>query len=296
MTSRCWCFTLNNPDGLLDFDDFCDGRYLVYQMELAPTTNTPHFQGYVEFSRSKRLAAVRRILDSAHWEPRRKTRDEARAYCMKIDTRIDGPYEHGSWENGGQGSRSDLYDMFKLVKDGKSELEILETMPQMWFRYHNAVNKAKLLIESRNRRTWKTEVHVILGPPRTGKSKLAMDMSPEAYWKTQDNWWDTFKGTEDVILDEFAGWLKFTDLLRLMDRYPMQVQNKGGFVNFAPKRIFITSNYHPWDWYKNEKIKYNMTALYERVEHWYWVEKDQEPQHFANFAELEAIHFPLIRD
>lgn len=214
---------------------------------------------------------------------------------MKEDTRIDGPYEYGQWADGGQGARSDIYSLHKLIKEGKSELEILDTMPAQWFRFHNAINKAKLLVEQKNRRSFKTEVYVILGPPRTGKSKFAMDTSPEAYWKSQDQWFDGYNSKDDIILDEFTGWLKFSDLLRMMDRYPMQVQNKGGFINFAPKRIFITSNYHPWEWYKSDKIHWNLEALYERVEHWIWIDKDSEPQHYEKFAELEANHFPLIR-
>ena len=296
MTQRAWCFTLNNPDGLLDFDDFADARYLVYQMELAPTTNTPHFQGYVEFDRPKRLSAVRRILNAAHWEPRRATRDEARAYCMKLETRIDGPYESGIWEIGGQGARSDVYSLHQMIKSEKSEEEILESMPLMWFRFHNAITKAKLLVAQKHKRTEKTEVFLFLGPPGTGKSLYCAQNYPGAYWKSQDQWWDGYAGEETVILDEFYGWLRYSELLRMLDAYPMQVQVKGGFVNFAPKRIIITSNKQPWDWYNNDKIHWDYQALYRRIEHaWWFPELDVPPIKYDTFSELEANHYPRMR-
>lgn len=295
MTSRAWCFTCFDTEYAIDFDDFEDARYLVYQTELCPTTYTPHYQGYIEFKRPVRRTAVTKILKRTDCRTRWGTREEARAYCMKEDTRADGPYEFGVWEEGGQGTRTDVASLYKLVKEGKAEHEILEEMPLMWFKFHNAITKAKLLVGQSKKRNFKTEVYVILGPPRTGKSKFCMETSPEAYWKSQDQWFDLYDGQQDVILDEFTGWLKFTDLLRMLDRYPMQVQCKGGFINFAPRRIFITSNYHPWEWYKSDKIHYKMEALYERVEHWLWIDKDQEPQHYEKFSELELNHFPLIK-
>ena len=32
----------------------------------------------------------------------------------------------------------------------------------------------------------------------------------------------------------------------------MKVPNKGGFAEWGPKEIYITSNKHVWEWYKEE--------------------------------------------
>lgn len=50
------------------------------------------------------MAAVKKILGdlSVHVEARRGSRDQARDYCFKEDP---APFEFGSFEAGGQGSR-----------------------------------------------------------------------------------------------------------------------------------------------------------------------------------------------
>lgn len=114
---RSWCFTLNNPDGLLDFDDFNDARYLIYQEETG-AEGTHHLQGYVEFTKPKRLAAVKKILDRAHWEPRRGTREQARDYARKEESRVGGPYEHGVFDQA-LGERTDLVDAKRSIQSHK---------------------------------------------------------------------------------------------------------------------------------------------------------------------------------
>ncbi len=109
-----WCFTLNNPTSVqyvkdrLDEED--DARYWIFQMERGDE-NTLHAQGYVEFTDPQRLGAVKKVLRGAHWEGRRGTRDEARDYCRKLDSRLDppdGPYEGGDWRLEKRGRRTDL--------------------------------------------------------------------------------------------------------------------------------------------------------------------------------------------
>ena len=50
-------------------------------------------------------------------------------------------------------------------------------------------------------------------------------------------WWDNYAQEEIIILDEFYGWLPYCEMLRLLDRYPCQVETKGGSINFAPNKI-----------------------------------------------------------
>eukprot|EP00983_Pelagomonas_calceolata_P068625 1150006-Pelagomonas_calceolata.AAC.1 len=83
-----------------------------------PRLCTEHLQGYAELSQPVRLSTVRWWLPSAHWEPRAGSRDSARDYCRKEDSRSAGPWEHGAFEQGGQGSRSDLAAACATLRSG----------------------------------------------------------------------------------------------------------------------------------------------------------------------------------
>jgi len=96
---RNWCFTTFSlppkvPEGNKHF------RYCVYQIEKCPETDRNHAQGYVEFTRTMRMKAIKTAFqdDSMHLEPRQGSREQARAYCMKEDTRVEPPKEYGTWE------------------------------------------------------------------------------------------------------------------------------------------------------------------------------------------------------
>lgn len=55
-------------------------------------------------------------------------------------------------------------------------------------------------------------------------------------------WWDGYEGQETVVLDDYRPWwCPFSFLLGILDRYPIHVQTKGGWVNFIPSKIIITT-------------------------------------------------------
>lgn len=197
----------------------------------------------------------------AHFEERRGTREEARNYTRKEDSRLQGPFEKGTWEAGGSGARNDLLDVKRKLDDGHDEKHIATEHFESWCKHYAAFNRYKRIILTP--RTWKTEVHILWGDSGTGKSKTCMDTCPNAYWKTRDEWWDAYDAHEDVIIDDFYGWLPYDFLLRLLDRYPLDVPTKGGFRRFVAKKIYITSNKPPEDWYPNIVDK---TPLLRRID------------------------------
>lgn len=89
------------------------------------------------------------------------------------------------------------------------------------------------------------------GPTGHGKSRLSFEfgtllMGPGRFpWQSSTpdlQWFDGYDGQEVAILEDFRSkGVKFHFVLRLLDRYPMQVPYKGGFVNWSPAFIFITT-------------------------------------------------------
>lgn len=259
MTHRGWCFTLNNPDNNeLQWTEVV--RFAVWQRERGEA-GTEHLQGYVELHKPARLSGVRQLLPRAHWEPRRGTREQARAYCEKEETRVAGPWTHGDFGAGGSGARTDLAAVKALIDTGASEADVADAHFGAWCQHYRAFREYKRLRSTPRDHCPAVDVH--WGDPGTGKSRAARAADEGAYWKPRGNWWDGYDGQRTVILDDFYGWLPFDFMLRLLDRYPFSVEIKGASVNFAATHIIITSNRHPSEWYNDEKCVY--AALERRI-------------------------------
>ena len=108
-------------------------------------------------------------------------------------------------------------------------------------------------------RDWHTVCHVYWGEPGIGKSKRAQfEGGPDAYWLAKPNqrggalWWDGYVGQDIVVIDDFHGWISRDFMQRLCDRYALNVQTKGGNVPFLAKKIIVTSNLDPIDWWPRQ--------------------------------------------
>lgn len=267
--SSFWIFTQNNPevapleifkqalkDGLI--------KYAIYQKEKAPETGTIHYQGYVELSRSQRLSFVRKLLPgNPHWEIRRGSAEQARDYCSKEETRVEGPFEVGTFKPSQQGKRNDLALFTQLIADGASDRALIESCPKQFFLYSKSVDRVRTAYAPIREHV--TELYVVIGDPGFGKSSWVRSQSTDLFVKPPGKeWWNGYNGQADVLLDDYYGYLPFHVLLNLADTGDLQVEIKGGYVRFTSKRIYITSNKEPREWYK-EPQKYVWPALYRRI-------------------------------
>lgn len=282
MTARSWVFTIfgdlvhSGGDLFVNFGEV-HIRYVVWQREIAPDTGEAHLQGYVEFDRPKRLRAVKQALaaPTAHVEPRRGTRDQARDYARKEDTREAGPWERGEWIVG-QGGRSDLAAIHADLQAGSHLRHISNEYFGTFVRYHRGLQQWRIL--NAERRTWKPEVIVIHGPTGTGKTQAAWHMAPDAYVLPPQQassgvgWWCGYDLHADVIIDEFYGWLRYNFMLQLLDRYPLRLESKGGSVECVARRFILTSNKAPEQWYDGDKYPY--PPLYRRIDSIFYADQD----------------------
>lgn len=132
---RAVCFTINNPESYaLGLPDCV--RYGVWQLE---KVSTPHLQGYLEFKTSVTFAAIKKWLPTAHLEARKGTREQARAYCMKEESRIEGPWEHGEFSSS-QGKRSDLCAVRDMLLSGAAKRAVLDEYPEVLAKYPRFVD------------------------------------------------------------------------------------------------------------------------------------------------------------
>lgn len=279
-TARHFVFTSHaKTEPIYDSDKM---RYLVYQLELCPTTKTPHWQGYVELHQSLRPTTVKKLLGgNPHVEYRRGTRDDARNYCMKEETRAEPPVEHGQWVKN-QGKRTDLDQIYELIKNGSSDLTLLDQFPSQVIRYGRGIKSAKFISNAATHSKLRRKnliVKCYWGPPGCGKTRKAWDEEGHSLFSlTKGNgstvWFDGYDGEDCLLLDDFYGWIPYGYLLQLLDIYPVRLEIKGGHCWAAWTRIIITSNKQPSEWYNRSECD----ALLRRITTIEQFEKKEESE------------------
>lgn len=255
-SSKCWCGTLQLDNETFDGEAFLrallEQGAITYGVGQVEQGSHLHFQFYIQCPKRITLNTAKKLNGQAHWETARGSPSQNKAYCTKTDTRRAGPWEVG--ESSGQGRRTDLEAAAEMIDSGASMREVAETHKSVFIRYHRGLKAYDDIIHSKGHRDiFQTgpEVWVFWGETGTGKSHTAYERWPDAYRKTtSDKWWDGYRGQDTVIFDDFKGSsMRLHDFQLVIDKYPHEVEVKGGFVPLSATRYVFTSNKHPSEWY-----------------------------------------------
>jgi len=257
--AKRWVFTLNNPtDGEHTALRECGSNlscvagtktvvvsYLVWGREKGER-GTFHLQGYVCFDRRVELGFLKKALSArAFWEVARGTADQASAYCKK-----DGHYEEFGSLPGPERRRTDFVEFARDLIAGASIEEIRDRYPGQYVRFRRTVRDevaSRILA-----RTQAPRVICLWGDTGTGKTSTVYRWHKleEIYKHSGTQWFDGYTGQPVALFDDFTGGeFKLGYMLQVLDRYPMIVPIKGGFVQWRPSVIYVTSNINPCDWY-----------------------------------------------
>lgn len=267
-------------------------KYSVFQLERAPRTGRLHLQGYSELTGTARYKWIQSHwpnFGSAHFEVRQGSRDQAINYCKKDESRISGPWEIG--DNYGQGKRTELDEIAREIREGKTMEYIAKTYPKSFVRYARGIERLDQLTGPKRKIDWNIEVTVYWGTSGSGKTTKAKENFPNAYvWMPQRGqtvWWDGYAGEDTIIIDEFASNFQYHYALRILNEPGVRVETKGGTTCLYAKRIVITSMDSPLNWWPS--VKENRYALYRRIHKCY---------RFTGKAEkgtsiMEVDYFPI---
>ena len=246
--SKGYVFTFNNYSDA-DLDRLrqhweSEVSYICWGKEVAPTTGTRHLQGLVRFQNSYRKSAVldkfARILGCAREELtvwfdfQAGTFVQARDYCAK-----GGDFEEFGTRPHGRGKRTDLDEVAGRIVSGSTLQESIEDCPSVYVKYHRGLIALGQTLQ--RPRTERPEVYWFWGPTGTGKTRRAFEEAPGSYWKDSTKWWDGYQNQESVIIDDYrpSKEMSLNYLLRLFDRYPLQVESKGGYLVMNSTKFYV---------------------------------------------------------
>jgi len=140
MQTKYFCFTRFETHGPLDeatirqaLEPLC--TYAIFQEEIAPDTGRRHIQGYVCLKNRSRIATLTRKF-AAHYETRRGSHAQAKAYCSKEETRSPGGVvvEFGT-EPVSAGARRDITSFKDAIYAGATDAELLEEYAEQMAKF-----------------------------------------------------------------------------------------------------------------------------------------------------------------
>lgn len=269
-TYRRWAFTLNNyTDDDIENLNNVDCKYLIFGKELAPTTNTPHLQGYIVFQNPLRLSGVHEICKRMHWTACKGSHEQNVDYCSKSDA---APYIKDLRE---QGKRTDIDNAVITLKE-QGLLGVINEHPREFVKFHSGFSKLAAYHVKHRDPDHPPTIYWYWGISGSGKTRSVFEAEKDLYVSGRDlKWWDGYENQEAVLIDDFRkDFCTYHELLRIIDRFPYTVQVKGGSRILNSPRIYITSCYHPAAVYDTRE---DLTQLTRRITH---VKRFGEPNVF----------------
>lgn len=282
--SRYWVFTVNNyseEEVQILKTDLSDSHKTIYGIigfEVGQG-GTNHIQGYVECLQRRGLLAVKEAfpgLARAHLEVRRGSRQQAIKYCRK-----DGDFQEFGNIPEDQESKEKLSnsEVREIALAGGSRAVAKDERATL-----HQIKFARLLLEEMEpQRDAEKEiiVHWYYGKTGIGKSRRARYEAIQEYGEDEvyrkaepSKWFNGYDRHKAVIIDDFRdSWWFFTEILRLLDRYPTQVEIKGGMRQWVPEKIWVTSAHSPREIYKGvgediQQLVRRCTVIEEMVFKW----------------------------
>jgi len=256
--TRAYVFTYNNPQAFAYDGIVC--TYIIVGAETAPTTGTPHHQGYIYFKNAIAFSGAKKKLPPGCYIASAKgSPQQNRTYCSKVSIH----YEGGDIPINGK--RNDLSEVKDIIKSGGGMRDVIDAVPN-----YQAVKFAETILKYvEPKRDHYTYVKWIWGPSGTGKTHMALSEATDP-WLSPKNlqWWEGYDAHKHVIVEDFRrSYCEFSELLRILDNTGYTVYNKGGSRQLLATHIWITCPMPPHEVYDtNEEVR-QLTRRIDEVIH-----------------------------
>ncbi|AJD07478.1 replication-associated protein [Odonata-associated circular virus-11] len=258
--SRGWCFTLNNYSNLeiSELKLRFEGAVWYIIGEEVGLSGTPHLQGAIYY---KNAVVMPKFNPRIHWEAMRGNCQQSREYCSKEKVLV----EYGECPK--KGKRSDIKSMVEMLQAGATDKDIYMAHGDKALRINGCLARARASL-TEVKRNWEMDIRIYYGAPRTGKTRAVYEEFgiDNVYSKMAGKWWDGYRGEPCVLIDDFDPQncfdIQYDFYLKLLDRYPLRIEFKGGSGEFYSKTIILTSNFDPAIWFTE---KANRDAFFERI-------------------------------
>lgn len=248
--ARNWLCTKHMEDGegwkdyLKDLHEKTKARYTVGQLEKGGETGAIHIQFFLNFEKPTRIGAITKHDKTIHCE-KVLVNNGADTYCMKEETRIEGPIEFGT-KPVKRNNKVDWNQVWENAKNGDLD-KIPPSIRVVHYNKIKAITKDHMKFNDSDhlRGVW------IYGPSGSGKSRWVREQAVKhqatLYPKLCNKWWDGYQGEQLVVMDDLMPEHKVLNqqLKIWADRYDCILETKGGAVHAKYQWFIVTSQYKP---------------------------------------------------
>lgn len=245
-------------------------QYMKGQAEIGGNTEYKHWQIVVCLKKKQRLSGIKKIFGRyAHLEPTRSA--AALEYVWKDDTKVAG----SEFEFGNMPMKRNVAKDWEGIWENAVKGELMNVPADIRVRCYSSLKR----IEKDNMKpdACERQIYVLIGDTGVGKSHRAWNAAGlDAFPKDPNTkFWDGYQGQENVVIEEFRGKIDISHILRWFDKWPVCIENKGGGTVLKAKKIFITSNLSPVQWYPNLD-EGTLAALMRRLKVYVVTNRNQE--------------------
>lgn len=233
-------------------------RYLCTSDEVGVNEHTPHTHFFVVYENAKLFSTMKKAIPEAHWDSCRGTPMQNREYVFKTGrwkntekgtTSIPGTQEeYGEIpaEKYESSSKPELAFLYTLIKEGKTDAEILEDYPEYMFDITHIGRCRLILRQEEYKETYRNlEVTYIFGATGTGKTRGVMEGHGYSnVYRVTDylHPFDTYEGQDVLLLEEYNSSFCIHDVLNYLDGYPTKLPARYYDKIACYTKVYITTN------------------------------------------------------
>ena len=264
--SRKFLLTINNPldygmnhDEIIDRAQRFNPDYFCLADEIAASV-TPHTHVYLYSTAPMRWETVKGRFPTAHIDKASGSSKSNRDYIRKegkwantdkADTRVEGSFkDFGTLPNESEEKSPKMAQLIQYIKDGLTNLEIIEIDPSYGFKTREIdLLRQQLMEEKYTRENRNVVVHYIHGDSGTGKTRSIFDKHPATdicritnYAPRGVTQFDAYNGQPVIVFEEFHSQIPITAMLNFLDIYPVMLPARYYDRVACYTTVYITSN------------------------------------------------------
>lgn len=261
--SRKWQITINNPveKGYTHdrIKEILSGMKSVIYWCMADEIGekqTYHTHLYLQGRGGINFSTIKKRFEGGHFEMAKGTAAQNRDYVTKSgkwekdkkhETQVDGTFEEwGEMPVERQGARNDIADIYAMVKQGMTNFQIMEQVPDIMFQLDKIEIVRQTIRDEEFSERWRDlEVQYIYGDTGTGKTRHVMETyGYKNVYRVTDykHPFDGYMGQDVILFEEFRSSLPLGDMLKYLDGYPVVLPCRYTNKQACFTKVYIGTN------------------------------------------------------